>query len=118
MFNSTCPYLCHRLEEEGNQGKKGEKSSRLMFDSNRSAVGGHIAPMKHVHDPASEKAELERFDRKVYIACKEMVAATVGELGRLGVPFFGMQKEGKIEDEELRRLRAKMVGLLEDLCRD
>ena len=91
-------------------------------------VGGHIAPIKHIHDPHTEKAELERFDKKVYIACREMVAATTAELERVGVPFFRMQKglvvgkgekeEGKIDEEELQRLRMKMVGLLEDLCKD
>ena len=96
----------------------------ILFAYNRSAVGGHIAPMTHVHDPASEKAELERFDRKVYKACQEMVAATMGELGTLGVPFFALRKElmgegeGMIGDEALLKLRMKMVGLLEDLCRD
>ena len=57
-----------------------------------------------------------------------MVAATTAELERLGVPFFRMQKslvvgkgmkeEGKIDEEELQRLRMKMAGLLEDLCKD
>ena len=97
-------------------------------DDYRSAVGGHIAPIKHIHDPHTEKAELERFDKKVYIACREMVAATTAELERVGVPFFRIQKglvvgkgekeEGKIDEEELQRLRMKMLGLLEDLCKD
>ena len=57
-----------------------------------------------------------------------MIAATTAELERLGVPFFRMQKdlvvgkgekeEGKIDEEELQRLRMKMVGLLEDLSKD
>ena len=99
-----------------------------VADEHRSAVGGHIAPIKHIHDSQTEKAELERFDKKVYIACREMVAATTAELERLGVPFFRMQKdlvvgkgkkeEGKIDEEELQRLRMKMAGLLEDLCKD
>lgn len=78
--------------------------------------------MTHVHDPASEKAELERFDRKVYVACQTMVAATMAELGKLDVPFFALQKdlvgdgEGKVGEEELRALRVRMVGTLEDLC--
>ena len=97
-----------------------------MISGNRSAVGGHIAPIAHVHDPQSEKAELDRFDRKVYLACKEMVTATTAELERLGVPFFRLQKglvvgkgekaEGKVDEGELLRLRGKMLGLLEDLC--
>ena len=57
-----------------------------------------------------------------------MVAATTAELERLGVPFFRMQKdlvvgkgekeEGKVDEEELERLRMKMAGLLEDLSKD
>ena len=57
-----------------------------------------------------------------------MVVATTAELERLSVPFFRIQKglvvgkgekeEGKIDEEELQRLRMKMAGLLEDLCKD
>lgn len=81
-----------------------------------------------MHDPQTEKAELERFDKKVYIACREMVTATTAELEKMGVPFFRLQKglvigkgekgEGKLDEEELLKLRTKMLGLLEDLCRD
>ena len=87
--------------------------------------------------------ELERYDRKVYIACGEMIAATERELRGLGVPFFsvkegfirrdrgpnrgtvrgdgaeeGQDGDGKIGEEELKALRRRMVELLEDLCKE
>ena len=55
-----------------------------------------------------------------------MVQATMLELGRMGVPFFGdAGSKGGIENrgggggegrDEIRILQRRMVGLLEDLC--
>ena len=68
-----------------------------------------------------------------------MIAATEKELKCLGVPFFSLKEDlirrsgdrprqegggddadvdGKIEQEALIELKGKMVGLLEDLCKE
>lgn len=86
----------------------------------RKLVGGHTNPTSHSTDLSPEK-ELEIYDRKVYRACREMVAATINELGGMEVPFFCVRKEfvgdkGKITEEELGKLRRRMLQLLEDMC--
>lgn len=78
--------------------------------------------------------ELVLYDRKVHIACTAMIKSHTSELSRLGVPFFNTSPElvvknevvageddGKgglvrIKENELKQLREKMVGLLQDLC--
>ena len=105
-------------------------------------VPGGIADFQ-TQDPEADMRELERYDRKVYIACGEMIAATERELRGLGVPFFSVKEglirrnrgegweivsgdgadgaqdgDGKIGEEELKALRSRMVELLEDLCNE
>ena len=87
-----------------------------------------------------QQAELLVFDKKIHAAQESMEAAMTGELKGLGVPYFGtdaslvvsddydMSKEQLPEDHpkwsplvtetQLRELRRKMVGHLEDLYRD
>ncbi|KAI4096692.1 MAG: hypothetical protein LQ344_000832 [Seirophora lacunosa] len=74
--------------------------------------------------------ELRAYDRKVCRAYGEMVKATGEELGRLGVPFFGMKEgsvvrdgegevgEGKVGEGELERLKGRMVEFLEDMVKE
>ena len=62
----------------------------------------------------SEEEELRGYDCKVYRAQVEMGKAAERELAGLGVPFFGVGGEGR--EEELRALRGRVVGFLEDLC--
>ncbi len=59
--------------------------------------------------------ELREYDKKVYKAYKEMFAATGVELRRLGVPFFaiGEAERGKVGEEELERLKGRMVRRFE-----
>lgn len=81
--------------------------------------GGKTTPIapSTTADLPPEK-ELEIFDRKVHKACREMVAVTAKELGRLAVPFLYAegQVKGTFGDGELVRLQKKMLELLEDLC--
>jgi Protein of unknown function (DUF2458) len=77
-----------------------------------------------------EKAELERYDRKVYAALGQMVAAMDRELTGLRAPFFAIKHElvqeekdgngkgGTITKAELMELQKKMLGLLQDLFGD
>lgn len=88
------------------------------------SIGGKVGP-SNSSDLAPEK-ELEIFDKKVYRACKQMVAATTEELRKLEIPFFctlkalvtvggEVKEKGMIYDAELVTLQARMLELLEDL---
>jgi len=73
----------------------------------------------------TDEQELQVFDRKVHRAAVQMERAMMGELGSLGVPFFGGEwevgKEGKKggpTKDELRELRLRMIQHLEDLYKD
>lgn len=100
-------------------------------------VGRIDAAKKKMEDELSEEQELAMYDRKVYRACGEMVAATGKELRKLEVPFFCLvdglvvaekgggedgkaqgkgKRKGTISEEELVELRGRMMVLLEDLC--
>ena len=90
------------------------------------SLGGHINT-SNKGEELSEEQEIGMYDRKVYKACREMIAATVKELGRLEVPFFCVREglvagkgqgegKGRISEEELVELRGRMMTLLEDLC--
>lgn len=70
---------------------------------------------------------MEIYDKKVYRACQEMVAATTKELAKLEVPFFcttrglvsgkgTVRTKGTITEDELVGLQKRMLELLEDLC--
>ena len=69
-----------------------------------------------------EEAELERYDKKVYAALGQMVAAMDRELTTLRVPFFAIKhelvqaegKDGVLSKAELIELQKKMLQLLQD----
>jgi Protein of unknown function (DUF2458) len=72
---------------------------------------------------AEEKAELERYDKKVYAALGQMVAAMDRELTMLRVPFFaikhdlvstGEEADAVLNKTKLIELQKKMLQLLED----
>jgi Protein of unknown function (DUF2458) len=73
-----------------------------------------------------EKAELERYDKKVYAALGQMVAAMDRELTTLRVPFFAIKHElvqaegggGVLSKTELMELQMKMLQLLQDSFAD
>lgn len=102
------------------------EASRRKLDAVLASVGGAAAATKPRDDGGkgkggraelSEEQELRLFDRKVWKAQKEMVAAAEKELGRWGVPFFGGGGERwEGGQEELGELRGKVLGLLNDLC--
>ena len=87
--------------------------------------------------------EVNLYDLKVYKAANEMVNAMSAELKRIGVPFFGVQHslirrdtemaqprgdDGRgrnvmmagegIDLKQLTTLQARMLELLEDMCKD
>lgn len=94
-------------------------------------------------DESSEQAELEEYDRKVYKASAQMAEALIAELRGMKIPFFGLQKSlihdsdtpqkvspdfntdgpgdvplPKLTKSEHTNLQRRMLGLLEDLCKE
>lgn len=98
--------------------------------------------LTHVKEKLSQEnaTELQAYDSKVYQASVDMARAMEGELRRLGVPFFCIDRalvsateddkggttsesaaeEGakakKISKEELEGLKKRVLDLLVDLC--
>ena len=74
--------------------------------------------MDSVTGELGKEEELKVYDRKIWRAQREMVAAAERELEKLGVPFFeaevGRRWEGK--EKELEGLQGRVLGLLDDLC--
>jgi hypothetical protein len=88
---------------------------------------GTSAQAVQVHTPSEEEnaKELREYDLKIHKKVRDMVRMMEGELAGLGVPFFCGGKGGKVmseggemEVEELKRCRAKVLELLEDLAAD
>lgn len=87
--------------------------------------------------PEEDKAEIEKFDLKVYNASQKMSEHHSVELKRLGVPFFGVNpkfiimneiqqlaattdplSQATITEAELIVLQRRMIQYLEDLYKD
>ena len=85
----------------------------------RASVGGLVAKSTSLQGEVegNEAAkELTIFDRQVHRACREMVDASKKELWELGVPFFCAGISERLEKDDLKLLRKKMLDLLEDFC--
>ena len=100
--------------------------------------GGNTAPTGT--NAVDSEAELVEFDRKIYAAQLDMETAMTAELKRLGVPFFGTDRNAVLSSDDetsverlshrrpiwsplvtetqLLELRRRMVGHLEDLYGD
>jgi hypothetical protein len=111
--------------EELTKRLHGRAASRCKLDSVLSSLGGKTAPLNQPDLPPEK--EMEIYDKKVYRACQEMVAATTKELAKLEVPFFcttrglvsgkgTVRTKGTITEDELVGLQKRMLELLEDLC--
>lgn len=106
------------------------EASKKKADDLLRSLGVARAPT--VNTPSStaeeEKAELERYDKKVYAALGQMVAAMDKELTSLRVPFFAIKHElvkksegtaeGELGKGELVELQKKMLQFLQDLFGD
>jgi len=106
---------------------EGRNEKKRKLDSVLSSIGGKVGP-SNSSDLSPEK-ELEIFDKKVYRACKQMVAATTEELGKLEVPFFctakalvvekgKVKRKGMIYEEDLVKSQLKMLDFLEGWCEE
>lgn len=97
--------------------KKADDLLRSLGAANGHGTGGSAS------SAAEEKAELERYDKKVYAAVGQMVAAVDRELTMLRVPFFAIKHDlvsktegadGVLCKTKLVELQKKMLQLLED----
>lgn len=95
------------------------------------------------HDANAEQVELEDYDRKVYKASAQMADALIAELRGMKIAFFVLQKNliyhsdttekrppirnadgpgdaspAKLTESDLANLQRRMLGLLEDLCKE
>ncbi|RMZ92353.1 hypothetical protein DV736_g447, partial [Chaetothyriales sp. CBS 134916] len=66
----------------------------------------------------NNQAELDAYDAKVYRSLVAMQADFDRQLRSLGVPFFAISHDLKIDKGELRELQKRMLALLEDLFAD
>lgn len=103
--------------EEGREGAEGEGDNEGDDDG--------------TEDREMEE-EIRAYDRKVHRAYGEMVKATRDELRRMGIPFFEIAAEGngegvvgkeeigegKLGEEDLEKLRVRMLEFLEDMVRE
>ncbi|KAG8529933.1 uncharacterized protein KY384_005414 [Bacidia gigantensis] len=122
----------HKHEREWHAGLKtledqlrSRDASRKKLDEVLAAVGGKVSSsadggggaQQALTDEDKEK-EMRLYERKVWKAQSEMVRATEKELAGLHVPFFGedVGVSWKGKEGELRDLKGRVVGLLEDLC--
>jgi predicted ABC-class ATPase len=101
--------------------KKADDLLRSLGAVNSCGTGGSSS------SAAEEKAELERYDKKVYAALGQMTAAIDRELTVLRVPFFAIRHDlvskaeevnGLLNKAKLIELQKKMLHLLEDLFAD
>lgn len=110
----------------------GRDASRQKLDTVLASLGGNTGASSAPPEVVDvEEEEQKMYDRKVYKAYGEMVGATHMELKRLGIPFFAIQEKlivrgvvvgevekGMVGDEELERLKGRMVEFLEDMVRE
>ncbi|KAI4249314.1 MAG: hypothetical protein L6R40_000772 [Gallowayella cf. fulva] len=110
--------------------------SRKKIDSVLASIGGNVCAAGEGNaeeDPVDVEKEVRAYDRKVHRAYREMVKATWKDLGKLGIPFFGINGDlvvkdvqegecevdkGKVGERELQELRGRMLGFLEDMVRE
>lgn len=96
-----------------------------------------------IQDANAEQLELEDYDKKVYKASAQMADALMAELRGMKIPFFVLQKNlihdsgtsdnvsqnyntdgaadarpSKLNSSDLANLQRRMLGLLEDLCKE
>ena len=125
-------------QSQGSREKASAQASEILKGLSKSNADDE-APA-NAPKSADLETELAAFDRKIYGAQLQMDAAMTAELKGLGVPFFGtdagavvsggddqdlVQASSRrpkhsplVTETQLRELRRKMVGHLEDLYRD
>jgi len=120
--------------------QEARKEGQKKLDEVLKAVGGAISEAGGRPGPESAAEELKTFDMKVYRAQHQMVKEFSVKLRNMGIPFFGTRSDlirkadndpvagsnpkdlqtsmKSITEKELVELQRKMLGLLEEMCRD
>lgn len=106
-------------------------------------AGAMFSRTDFIQDANAERLELEDYDMKVYKASAQMADALMAELRGMKIPFFVLQKglihdsdtsenvsqhyntdgaadarPSKLNNSDLADLQRRMLGLLEDLCKE
>ncbi|CAI7579447.1 unnamed protein product [Penicillium pancosmium] len=113
------------------QQSRGEKKKEL--DAVLRSIGAPV-DQKEISTAQDDKAELDTYDAKVYKVSAKMATALMSELRGLDIPFFALKQSlvvesdrpsevdglgsGKVTKAELVELQRRMLGLLEDLCKE
>ncbi|KAK2765231.1 hypothetical protein FQN54_008930 [Arachnomyces sp. PD_36] len=112
--------------------QKARAEKKKTLDAVLKSVGGNVEDVD-VSTPEDDSREVGNYDMKVYKASTEMAKALDSELRHLGTPFFVIRpdligsgpsdtdiagKPAAISREELVKLQKRMIGLLEDLCKE
>ncbi|KAF3398311.1 hypothetical protein F1880_005699 [Penicillium rolfsii] len=122
------------------QQARGEKKKEL--DAVLRSIGAPIDSTA-TSDANTEQLELDDYDKKVYKASVQMADALMMELRGMKIPFFVLQKSlihdsdtsvnasqnqhtdgdsdarpSKLSSSDLADLQRRMLGLLEDLCKE
>lgn len=122
MLRSVGGGVCGRVVI-GEKGAGADKEGEEREPGKEKWEGGKEEGDKDNMEKEKEE-ELRVYDKKVYKAYGEMVKATREELGKMGIPFFidGAGDEGgkgnNMGEEELERLRGRMMDFLEDMVRE
>ncbi|KAF2196452.1 hypothetical protein GQ43DRAFT_256912 [Delitschia confertaspora ATCC 74209] len=118
---------------------KRQQEQKLRATLSTSPILSNSAPLR---TPETDREELNRFDRKVYQCCRDLMKSQSSELKRLGVPFFGVRDDliidgtgdpsdtsdsvagqpsnasGKITKGQLLDLQRQMLRHLEDMYKE
>ncbi|OJJ42976.1 hypothetical protein ASPZODRAFT_75369 [Penicilliopsis zonata CBS 506.65] len=117
------------------QGARAEKKQQL--DEVLRSVGAPI-DNKVITTPEEDRAEVARYDAKVYKASVQMAEALHTELRALQMPFFAINRhlvvseaskddgnkllnadtQGTVTQDELSALQRRILELLQDICKE
>ncbi|KAJ5915464.1 hypothetical protein N7466_011397 [Penicillium verhagenii] len=115
------------------QQARGDKKKEL--DAVLLSIGAPI-DSKQLSTAEEDQAELTNYDAKIYKASVQMADALTSELRGLQIPFFVLKKsliqdslssaepdgasggDPRLSKSDLQDLQRRMLGMLEDLCKD
>ena len=146
-WTKSCRHICRRPSQGRPWIRVNEFSRRAVGGTVDPASSVKVKYTRHLdqaicciakstQDFDDDATELKTYDRKVHMAATEMTRAMTAELRQLGVPFFpatqpntssaagirdraGETADSRPSDElKLKELQRRILGLLEDMCRE
>ncbi|KAJ5491463.1 hypothetical protein N7539_003030 [Penicillium diatomitis] len=128
------------LERQRARGDKKKELNAVLILATRRSIGAPVdstmAPplLTSEKDENADELELAEYDRKVYKASVTMANALISELRGMKIPFFVTQKSlirqedapassneqtgDLLTNSDLSDLQRRMLGLLEDICKE